>query len=153
MDRVYDALSGSGQESNESEHQGANPNETNEPATVKAASALSEVIAGRPLDEGAKEIGGDVMHYAFGAVLGAFYGAAAEVRPGTSAGAGIPFGFAVWLAADEIAVPLAGLARKPTDYPLSVHANALASHLAFGLTVEGVRRLLRGRPHATHHAH
>ena len=42
-------------------------------------------------------------------------------------------------------MPLAGLASGPGAYPLSRHAAALASHLVFGLTVEGVRRALLGR--------
>ena len=33
-------------------------------------------------------------------------------------------------------------ASSPGAYPLSRHAAALASHLVFGLTVEGVRRAL-----------
>jgi hypothetical protein len=42
-------------------------------------------------------------------------------------------------------VPLAGFAGPPNEYPLARHASALGSHLAFGLTLEAVRRLLLGR--------
>ena len=51
----------------------------------------------------------------------------------------------MWLIADEVGVPLAGFAGPPTEYPLARHASALGSHLAFGLTLEAVRRLLLGR--------
>jgi uncharacterized membrane protein YagU involved in acid resistance len=77
------------------------------------------------------------------------YGASAETQPSTTAGAGVPFGTAVWLAADEVGLPLAGLSAPPTKYPLSRHLTAFASHMVFGLTVEGVRRLLRGQPAAS----
>jgi putative membrane protein len=129
----------------------ARPNDTDgtipdEPGSVQAAEAIAEPVIGRPLTEREKEIGGPILHYLFGAAMGALYGASAEVKPETTAGAGIPFGTAVWLAADEIGMPLAGFATNPVHYPASRHAAALGSHVVFGLTVEGVRRLLRGNP-------
>lgn len=131
----------------------AQPNDTDatfsdEPATMQAASTIVEPLIGRPLAEREKEIGGPIVHYAFSAVMGALYGAAAETQPSAAAGAGIPFGTAVWVAADEIGMPLAGFAADPREYPLSRHATALGSHIVFGLTVECVRRLLRGNPAA-----
>ena len=59
---------------------------------------------------------------------------------GVTALAGIPFGAALWLAADEIGVPAAGLAKGPAEYPVSKHASALAAHLVYGATTELVRR-------------
>ena len=55
----------------------------------------------------------------------------------------MPFGATVWLAADDITLPAVGLAEWPTEYPLSTHAYALASHLVYGLTTEAVRRAVR----------
>ena len=129
----------------------AQPNDTDgtfsdEPASMQAASTVAEPLIGRPLSEREKEIGGPFIHYLFSAAMGALYGATAETQPSTTAGAGIPFGTAVWVAADEIGVPLAGFASDPRHYPLSRHAAALGSHIVFGLTVECVRRLLRGNP-------
>ncbi len=86
-----------------------------------------------------------MVHYGFGALTGALYGVLSELQPAAAAAAGLPFGAAVWLIADEVGVPLAGFAGPPTEYPLARHASALGSHLAFGLTLEGVRRLLLGR--------
>lgn len=133
--------------------QAATPNDTDgtfpdEPASMQVASTVAAPVIGRPLNEEEKEVGGPIMHYLFGAFMGAMYGAAAETQPSTTAGAGVPFGTAVWLAAGEIGVPLAGLSAPPTNYPLSRHLAALGSHVVFGLTVEGVRRVLRGRPPA-----
>jgi hypothetical protein len=131
----------------------ATPNNTDgtvpdEPATIQAAEAVSRELLGHEPSEREKQAGGSALHYGFGAAVGALYGIAAEVRPRTAAAAGLPFGAAVWLVADEIGVPLAGFASKPTDYPLSRHAAAFASHLVFGLTVEGVRRALLGRAYS-----
>jgi uncharacterized membrane protein YagU involved in acid resistance len=76
--------------------------------------------------------------------MAALYGAAAEFAPGVTTGEGALFGAAVWVTADEGVVPLLGLSKSPTEYPLSIHAYALASHLVYGLTTEVVRRAVRG---------
>jgi hypothetical protein len=117
--------------------------EEQEDATEKIASAISENVFGHELDKEGKETAGAVVHYAFGAAMGGVYGIAAEVAPEVSAGLGVPFGAVFWLAADEVTVPLLGLAKPPTEYPLSTHAYALASHLVYGLTAEAVRRAVR----------
>jgi uncharacterized membrane protein YagU involved in acid resistance len=59
------------------------------------------------------------------------------------AGSGAPFGAAVWLLADDITLPAVGLAKWPTQYPVSTHVYALASHLVYGLVTETVRRAVR----------
>lgn len=117
--------------------------EAQEPATVKAAGMISAKILGHQLAADEKEIAGDAIHYATGAASGAVYGVAAELAPEVTVGAGLPFGTAVWLVVDEGAVPLLGLSKAPTEYPLSTHVYALASHLVYGLTTEIVRRVLR----------
>jgi len=131
----------------------ARPNDTDgtipdEPGSMQAASALAEPVLGRPLTTREKEAGGPIVHYLFGAAAGALYGAAAETDRSVTAAAGIPYGIGVWLIADEIGMHAAGFASRPTDYPLSRHASALATHIVFGLSVEAVRRLMRGRPPA-----
>jgi putative membrane protein len=126
----------------------ASPNDTDatisdEPATMQVASLASETVTGAPLSERGKQIGGPVVHYLFGAAVGALYGAAAELRRSTTASVGLPFGTAVWIAADELGLPLVGLAHAPTEYPPARHLAAFASHLVFGATTEVVRRGLR----------
>jgi uncharacterized membrane protein YagU involved in acid resistance len=90
-----------------------------------------------------KEIAGAAVHYAFGMGSGALYGVLAEAAPQVTKGAGLPFGAFVWLTADEGMVPLLGLSKGPTAYPLSTHVYALASHLVYGLTTEIMRRAVR----------
>jgi putative membrane protein len=113
-------------------------------AAIRTAVVVSERLLGLELEEREKkEMAGAVIHYAFGVGTGGIYGAIAELKPGTTAGAGLPFGAAVWLIADEIIVPALGLSKPPTDYPLSTHAYSIASHLVYGLTTEIVRREVR----------
>src|ERR1043165_8379596 len=74
-------------------------------ATVEAAKAISENVFGHELEESEKKPAGAAVHYAFGAASGGLYGALAEVVPQVTTTAGLPFGAAFWLIADEVSVP------------------------------------------------
>ncbi len=112
-------------------------------ATVKAASAVSETVAHHELTHDEKKVAGPMVHYLFGSTIGALYGAAAEFSPMAAKGWGVPFGAAVFVGADEIGVPLAGLSKPPHEVPASTHASAFAAHLVYGATTDGVRRIVR----------
>jgi len=84
-----------------------------------------------------------LVHYGFGAVVGALYGAAAESVPMVRRGFGLPFGAAVWLGAHVIAVPPLGLAEPPVRQPMGKEAEELGLHFVYGSVTELVRRLLR----------
>ena len=118
-------------------------NEDEDDATVKAASAISEGLLDHRLTRAEKKIAGSAVHYAVGGLGGIVYCLASEFFPEVSRGFGLPYGTAFWLVVDEGMVPLLGLSKGATEYPLSTHAYALASHLVFGATAEGTRRLLR----------
>ena len=128
-----------GQPGHGSEHAKKNQDD----ATVKVARAISKGALGHELRESEKEEAGALVHYAFGTVAGGFYGAIAEFAPEVTVGTGLPFGAGFWLIADETVVPLLGLSKPLTGYPVTTHVYALSSHLVFGLTAEIVRRTLR----------
>ncbi len=112
-------------------------------ATERLSNFISKEVFDHNLTESEKETAGTAFHYAYGLTSGAAYGAAAEFLPQITAGAGLPFGAFIWIAADEGIVPLLGLSKAPTEYPLSTHAYGLASHLVYGLTAEMTRRATR----------
>lgn len=112
----------------------------NDPATVKVAQSVSEVTRDKSLAGDEKNPAGEIVHYAFGGTAGAVYGMAAEALPKASAGWGLLFGTALWLVADEIGVPAAGLGKYPNETPAADQASALAAHLIYGLTADAVRR-------------
>lgn len=114
-----------------------------EPANVKAAEMISENVFDHSLKKSEKEPAGEAMHYLMGGVSGAIYGATAEMTGSATAGAGLPFGSAVWAIADDVIVPALGLSKSPTKYSLSTHAYALTSHWVYGLTAEAVRKSVR----------
>ncbi len=117
----------------------------NDDATERLANAAAVGLFDRQLTEREKSIAGTALHYAYGTSMGAVYGAAAEVSDKITPGAGMPYGFLIWLGADEGVVPLLGLSETPDEYPLSVHAGAFSAHLVYGLTMEIVRNAVRKR--------
>jgi len=112
-------------------------------AAERLANTIAVGVFDHELTERQKDIAGTVFHYAYGTSMGAVYGAAAEVLPQTTTGRGLPYGALIWVGADEGIVPLLGLSKTSAEYPLSIHASALASHLVYGLTVEIVRNAVR----------
>jgi len=114
-----------------------------EDATVKTAEMVSRKLFEHELTPEEKQMAGPVVHYAYGSLMGALYGGLAEVMPGLGAGLGLPYGFGLWVLGDEVAVPALGLGKGPGEYPVDVHADALASHLMYGMTTDVMRRVLR----------
>ena len=113
-------------------------------ATMRTADAVvSTVTGGRHLSHEGKEKGGPIVHYAFGAIMGAAYGAMAEGLPGATFGFGTGFGAALFAGADLVAVPALNLSGSPSDTPVSSLATPFAAHLVYGTTTELVRRLVR----------
>lgn len=111
-----------------------------ENATVKAAQSISHAVGAGDIPEEEKESAGTVVHYAFGGLVGAVYGALASQFPRVSSGYGVAYGSAVWLLGDEAAVPALGLAPSPEKSPLSTHLQALAAHCMYGFTTDLVMR-------------
>lgn len=111
-----------------------------EPATEKAADAVAERIAGSPLPETDKPLGGQAAHYLLGIGLGGAYGIAAAFVPAVTIGEGTAFGVVTATLLDEAAVPAFGLAEPPWRTGVETHLYSYASHLVFGGVTEFVRR-------------
>lgn len=114
-----------------------------ENATMKAAGKIAH-IGGRELSHEQKKKAGPVVHYSFGTLQGAMYGAMTELTrtPGGFL-PGLLFGAALFGLADEVAVPALGLSGKPSESPLSTHLYAAAAHCVYGIATEIARRGLR----------
>ena len=118
-----------------------------EAPTMKAAGKLAH-IAGRELTHEEKRRASPLVHYGFGTAMGALYGMAMETSPPGVRAQRIPFfgslfGSALFLGADEMAVPAMGLAEAAKGP--SSHLYGWASHLVYGLTTEFVRRQVRSQ--------
>jgi hypothetical protein len=131
------------EESSNTQASTLSPTPAQDDTTVRAASAVSEGLFSHKLTPSEKKVAGPAVHYSLGTGVGGLYGVAAEMAPKVTAGSGLPFGAVFWLVVDEGAVPLLGLSKGPTAYPLATHAYALSSHFVYGLTAEVVRRAVR----------
>ena len=103
----------------------------------------AEELVGTDMNRNKEETAQQALNIAFGAIVGGIYGVIVEAAPAMQAPAGIPFGAALWTAAHKIALPVLGLAPSPMKEPLSMQAGQLGSHMAYGATVEMVRRGVR----------
>jgi uncharacterized membrane protein YagU involved in acid resistance len=112
-------------------------------ATEKIADAIAEKVVHHKLPPRQRSLGGTLVHYGFGTLTGAVYGMIAEALPKAGAGLGLPFGAALWVAADNVAVPASGLSEPPTKQPPSMLVYGLSTHLVYGFALELTRRLLR----------
>jgi uncharacterized membrane protein YagU involved in acid resistance len=83
------------------------------------------------------------IHYGFGAMAGALFGALAPRAPFLSAGLGTVYGTLFWLLGDEIGMPMMGISKPSQDYPWQTHVRALAAHLGYGAAVAGTYKLAK----------
>ncbi len=114
-----------------------------ENSTMKIAGKVAG-WAGYQLSREQKKAASPFVHYGFGTVMGGLYGLSMETRELSRQqpalmGAGL--GTSLFVFADEIAVPAFGLSGQSSS--IGSHLYSLASHLVYGMTAEGVRRLTR----------
>jgi putative membrane protein len=114
-------------------------------ATARVASTALSALGRELADPRAKQMAGEFVHLAFGAINGALYGLAAELDPRVTAAAGVPFGSTVWVVADEGVVPALGLSRGPREASAGLLAYGFLSHCVYGITTEAVRKAVRRR--------
>jgi len=111
-----------------------------ESATAALGRIAYEKLTGEPPSDRTKEALSWAIHIGYGLLVTALFATVRE-RPRVLRD-GIAFGTGLWLFGDEIAVPLLGLADKPSAYSTSHHAQALAQHLGFGVATAAATRAL-----------
>jgi hypothetical protein len=116
--------------------------EPDETAASKAADVVSEEISGAPVKATKKKTADSVVHYLTAGIIGGAYGLLGGKFPRLFTGQGMLFGIAVWLVADELAVPALRLGPPPARTKAKDHALCLGSHLVFGIVMDLVRRRL-----------
>jgi putative membrane protein len=121
--------------------------EENEPKDRAGKNATERAYARIKSPESRREekMGGRAVHFAFGGVAGAAYGAAIAADARLAAGAGLPLGIGMWLFANEIGLAAAGLTKPPQRYSTATHLFALTSHVVYGVVTNAVIRVLMRR--------
>jgi putative membrane protein len=108
-------------------------------ANELAAQAIATTIRGRPLTREELTVAAPLAHFTFGAGVGAIHGVVSRDDHEFSFARGAAFGAAVWLLADEVAMPLIGLSGPTAQRAVERHLQSFVSHLVFGTIAELVR--------------
>ena len=120
------------------------PRTHGEPEPTEALSnQVSEELTGHQLSPAAQAVAAEGIHWGFGAVVGAAYGAIAEYYPAATAKDGASFGAALGGLMHQGALPALGLSAEPDDQTLRERTSELSSHVVYGVVAETVRRVVR----------
>jgi putative membrane protein len=104
---------------------------------------LAEKMAGHALVGREKMAAEEAIHWGFGAMTGAAYGALAEYYPAATVKEGAGFGMALNSLTHGTALSAMGLSEEPADQTMREKTSEMATHLVFGMVTETVRRFVR----------
>jgi putative membrane protein len=104
---------------------------------------LAEKLVGHPLHGGEKTAAEEAIHWGFGAMTGAAYGALAEYYPAATAKDGAAFGMALTSLTHGTALPAMGLSAEPEEQTARERTSEMATHVVYGMVTETVRRVVR----------
>ena len=102
-----------------------------------------EMATGEHIPEDKKDLVQEAVHWPFGTLTGAAYGAVAEILPVATTGYGAAFGLSVLAGTHESVMPALGITPPPTELPAKEQASEVFSHTLYGVTTELVRRTVR----------
>jgi putative membrane protein len=104
---------------------------------------LAENVARRRLPEQERELALHGIHWVFGAVAGAVYGALVEVEPSFGAWRGAAFGITLNRITHESILPRLGLTAPPGSQPTQERISEWVTHAVYGVAADSVRRAVR----------
>jgi putative membrane protein len=102
-----------------------------------------DVLAGHELVGTQKEVATEAIHWGFGALTGAAYGALAEYYPAATAKDGAGFGMALSSLTHGTVLPAMGLSAEPEEQTARERTSEMATHVVYGMVTEMVRRVVR----------
>jgi putative membrane protein len=104
---------------------------------------LAEKLAGHELVGRQREVAVETIHWGFGALTGAAYGALAEYYPAATAKDGAGFGIALSSLTHGTVLPAMGLSADPEEQTVRERTSEWATHVVYGVVTETVRRAVR----------
>lgn len=104
---------------------------------------LAEQVTGRPLTGNNRELALQGIHWVFGALAGAAYGALVEYEPSLAAWRGAAFGITLNRITHESLLPKMGLSPPPGQQPTQERISEWVTHAAYGVATDSVRRAVR----------
>ena len=109
-------------------------------STSAIAEGIASPLLGRALSLREKKTGAVIVHYVVGGAGGAVYATLARRSTAITWGRGAFFGFAVWLFANELLMPVLGVTDKLGRYAWRQQANSLGEHLVYAFTTDALYR-------------
>ncbi len=106
-------------------------------------SVLAEKITGGQLHGTQKAVASEAIHWGFGALTGAAYGALAEFYPAATSKEGASFGLTLAALTHESALPAMGVSAEPRQQSQREQTSEMVTHVIFGVVTEVVRSLTR----------
>src|SRR6202000_2203833 len=100
---------------------------------------VAEQVAGHPLDAAEKKIAMGKIHWAFGALAGAIYGAMVEYEPSLGAWQGAAFGITLNKITHESLLPRMGLSAPTERQPARERISEWVSHAVYGVVTDSGR--------------
>jgi putative membrane protein len=104
---------------------------------------LADKVTGHSLAPATKAVAAETIHWGFGMVTGAAYGALAEFYPAATSREGVNFGMTLMALTHETALPAMGLSAPTSAQTTREKTSEMASHIIFGLVTETVRKTVR----------
>lgn len=105
--------------------------------------AFAEQVAGHSLPADKKQAATQGIHWGFGALAGAVYGAAVEVEPSLGAWKGAAFGVTLNKYTHEMLLPKLGLSKPKEEQPAQERVSEWVTHAIYGIFTDAVRRGVR----------
>jgi putative membrane protein len=104
---------------------------------------FAEQVAGHTLPDKERELALQGIHFIFGALAGAVYGALVEVEPSLGAWRGAAFGITLNRLTHEAILPKMGLAAPTSRQPTQERISEWVTHATYGIATDTVRRAVR----------
>jgi putative membrane protein len=104
---------------------------------------LADKLAGHHLEGTEQAAAVEAIHWGFGALTGAAYGALVEYYPMATAKDGAGFGTALASLTHGTALPAMGLSAEPEEQTVRERTSEMATHVVYGMVTETVRRVVR----------
>lgn len=119
--------------------------EEGEPSTAAVGRKAHETLTGEEPAPEEKTTLSHTVHWTYGSAMGGMYGVLRGPIRGADLSGGAAFGTALWAIGDELMVPLLGLSKGPTAFPMKQHLHRFGAHLVYGsATALTTQALLRG---------
>ncbi len=114
-----------------------------ESSTAAMCSLVYKGITGRePQSQETVTLLSNLTDWSFGMLMGGLFGIFRSESKVFDIRAELIYSTGLWLTADEIGVPLAGLSWGPRAYPLSAHLESLGAHIVYGIVMSTTTKLL-----------